>query len=131
MNMMNRDEENSLIASSMMAKLLSIKDDKGEYITERLTVADLWRISAIAVPIVREHLSKSAERLGGAPPDLNSDELLVWGNSAVRGFIRDGQKIQAIKEARSLTGMSLKEAKDFVERMEAMRKATGGTGWVL
>jgi hypothetical protein len=131
MNMMNRDEENSLIASSMMAKLLSIKDDKGEYITERLTVADLWRISAIAVPIVREHLSKSAERLGFVPPGLTADETLVWGNSTVREHILMLRKINAIKEARTITGMSLKEAKDTVERMEATFKATGGTGWVL
>lgn len=37
----------------------------------------------------------------------------------VRTYIRAGQKIQAIKVYREITGVGLKEAKDAVERMEA------------
>ncbi|MFD1273494.1 ribosomal protein L7/L12 [Streptomyces kaempferi] len=33
-------------------------------------------------------------------------------------LVRDGKKIQAIKEYREFTGVGLKEAKDAVERME-------------
>jgi hypothetical protein len=119
------------LAGGAMASLVGATTDSGEYLSEKVSVGDLWLILDHLIPVVRKHLIEEDRTMGGAPPDLNSDELLVWGNSAVRGFIRDGQKIQAIKEARSLTGMSLKQAKDFVERMEAMRKATGGTGWLL
>jgi ribosomal protein L7/L12 len=37
----------------------------------------------------------------------------------VRDLARRGKKIQAIKVYREITGTSLKEAKDAVERMEA------------
>lgn len=36
----------------------------------------------------------------------------------VVALVRDGQKIQAIKAYREVTGAGLKEAKDAVERME-------------
>ncbi|WP_393080357.1 ribosomal protein L7/L12 [Streptomyces sp. LN704] len=36
----------------------------------------------------------------------------------VAALVRDGRKIQAIKEYREFTGVGLKEAKDAVERME-------------
>jgi hypothetical protein len=126
------DDRVSLVAAAMMTRLLDIKDEKGEYLTERLTVADLWRISAIAVPVVRENLLEEIGRLkGGVPPGLSADEALVWGSEAVRDHIKGMKKIQAIKEARSISGMGLKEAKETVEKMEATYKASGGVAWVL
>jgi len=126
------DDRVSLVAAAMMTRLLVIKDEKGEYLTERLTVADLWRISAIAVPVVRENLLEEIGRLkGGVPPGLSADEALVWGSEAVRDHIKGMKKIQAIKEARSISGMGLKEAKETVEKMEATYKASGGVAWVL
>lgn len=119
------------LAGSAMASLMEATTDSGEYLSERVSVGDLWLILDHLIPVVRKSLIEEGQKVGTAPADLTPDELLVWNNSAVRGFIRDEKKIQAIKEARSLTGMSLKEAKDFVERMEAMRKATGGTAWLL
>jgi len=126
------DDRVSLVAAAMMTRLLDIKDEKGEYLTERLTVADLWRISAIAVPVVRENLLEEIGRLkGGVPPGLSADEALAWGSEAVRDHIKGMKKIQAIKEARSISGMGLKEAKETVEKMEATYKASGGVAWVL
>jgi hypothetical protein len=119
------------LAGAAMASLVGATTDSGEYLSEKVSVGDLWLILDHLIPVVRKHLIEEGQKVGTAPPDLTPDELLVWNNAAVRGFIRDEKKIQAIKEARSLTGMSLKEAKDFVERMEAMRKATGGTAWLL
>lgn len=119
------------LAGGAMASLVGATTDSGEYLSEKVSVGDLWLILDHLIPVVHKHLMEESRTTGSAPPGLTPDELLVWNNSAVRGFIRDEKKIQAIKEARSLTGMSLKEAKDFVERMEAMRKASGGTAWLL
>lgn len=37
----------------------------------------------------------------------------------IRVYLAQGNKIMAIKHARGVTGMGLKEAKDFVEEIEA------------
>lgn len=42
----------------------------------------------------------------------------VVKNLEFQSCIREGRKIQAIKVARSLTGLGLKESKDFVEEYE-------------
>lgn len=42
----------------------------------------------------------------------------VAGNGPVQDLLRSGQKIEAIKRYRELTGVGLKEAKDAVEAME-------------
>lgn len=39
----------------------------------------------------------------------------------IRGYLAQGNKLMAIKHAREVTGTGLKEAKDFVEAIEARR----------
>jgi len=50
--------------------------------------------------------------LGQIPPELDGDE-------EIRQLVAHGNKIQAIKRVRELTGLGLKEAKDYVDRLPA------------
>lgn len=47
----------------------------------------------------------------------------------VRNFIRQGQKINAIKAHRELTNLGLKESKDFVEDLEVKMRHAGMSAW--
>jgi ribosomal protein L7/L12 len=51
----------------------------------------------------------------GQPDPTGSDELKV----AVKEFLREAPKINAIKFVREQTGAGIKEAKDYVERILA------------
>lgn len=122
------------VAAELMSKLVGVKNERGEFLADRMSVSDLWQIIEITVPVVRTHLVEEIERLsksGDIPTGLSPDEALVWGNRIVREHIVATRKINAIKEARTISGMSLKEAKETVEKMEATYKASGGIRWVL
>ena len=54
-------------------------------------------------------LPPGAPSPGSAPADANTE---------VRALLASGDKIAAIKRVRELTGMGLKEAKDYVEALE-------------
>ena len=66
-----------------------------------------WRAIGIeAAKIAPSVIMSAARRVKEGP----------WQEAAMP-FIKDGQKIEAIKVCRSITGMSLSEAKDAVERL--------------
>lgn len=113
------------LVGDIMAHLIGVTDDKGEFLTDRLSVSDLWTIINHVVPVVRRGLNES----GGMPPGLTPAERTIWLSPEVRVNITAGRKIVAIKEARTLTGMSLKETKDFVEKMQAAFDRTGSWLW--
>ncbi|MEB8340867.1 ribosomal protein L7/L12 [Streptomyces endophyticus] len=62
---------------------------------------------------IERKLDLVAEHLG-----IETDTL-VPGLDGVRGLLRDGKKIPAIKAYREATGVGLKEAKDAVDRIES------------
>ena len=53
-----------------------------------------------------------------AAADIDFDDLDRDGLLRVMAEIREGRKINAIKEMREMTGLGLKEAKDLVEEIE-------------
>ncbi len=61
---------------------------------------------------------------GGAPRDSRLPTYAppaqpdAAGEAEVRALLAGGNKIAAIKRVRELTGMGLKEAKDYVEALE-------------
>lgn len=119
--MSNNDD----IAGAVMAALIGQTDEKGESIADRISVSDLWSILHIVIPTVRLGIAREeAEDALNIPTDLNHSGRLVWANGAVRKYLKDGQKIMAIKEARGISGLGLKEAKDLVERMEATNRSS-------
>jgi ribosomal protein L7/L12 len=105
-------KDNDTVAGEVMATVMSLTDEHGDSIAERMSVADLWLVIQHAVMTIRRDTT---------PADLSPMEAMVWGNTAVRVALYNGQKIVAIKEARNLTSMSLKEAKDLVERNDRSR----------
>lgn len=52
----------------------------------------------------------TATSLAQIPPELDGDE-------EIRRLVAQGNKIQAIKRVRDLSGLGLKEAKDYVDRL--------------
>lgn len=46
--------------------------------------------------------------------------------AAIKSYLKDGKKIQAIREYRAISGLGLKESKDFVDTLET-RMITSGT----
>lgn len=127
-----RDDENELdiIAGKVMAAVMSTVDSDGQSVGERMLVSDLWMVIQTTTTVVHGHILMS-KGSRDYPSGLTAEEVKVWTSSLIRDEIRTGRKIQAIKEARMLTSMGLKEAKDLVERMEATYKASGGTRWLL
>ena len=101
-------KDNDTVAGEVMATVMSLTDEDGKSIAERMSVADLWLVIQHAVMTIRQDT---------IPADLTMDEAMIWASAKVRTALRSGQKIIAIKEARELTHMSLKESKDVVERM--------------
>ena len=69
-------------------------------------------IAAIAVVVVLALVSRRGERPGSAR--LRSGDAPP-SRERIDQFIRAGQKIEAIKEYRTLHGVDLKAAKDAVE----------------
>lgn len=104
------------VAGKVMASVMSLTNEDGESIAERMSVADLWLVIERTVQVILTGVG--ADKGERVPGDLSGEERLVWFNSEVRTNLRDGKKIQAIKEARSISGLGLKESKDLVERME-------------
>ncbi|MHA3020060.1 ribosomal protein L7/L12 [Mycobacterium sp. BMJ-28] len=51
------------------------------------------------------------------PPRPIGDANDTWASAVVRDLALQGKKIEAIKVLRSETGLSLKEAKDIVDRL--------------
>lgn len=127
-----RDDENELdiIAGKVMAAVMSTVDSDGQSVGERMLVSDLWMVIQTTTTVVHGHILMS-KGSRDYPSGLTADEVRVWVSPAIRADLVAGRKIQAIKEARMLTSMGLKEAKDLVERMEATYKASGGTRWLL
>ncbi len=62
----------------------------------------------------------SAHRLPTSVTALPSDVVELAGPEIAR-LVAEGQKIQAIKRVRELTGISLKEAKDYVDQLASGR----------
>jgi len=81
---------------------------------------------ADAVRIV-DKLGASAKSAGKAGPSLVKGDAVIESagpsilgpdnEAEVRALVADGNKIAAIKLVRTVTGMGLKEAKDFVDRI--------------
>lgn len=108
-------EEQTMIAGTVVGRLVSMSPDDGGWIGNRLSVQDLWTIASLVIEVASELGTNLHFKV---PADLSSDERKVWLDATVREELKNGRKIQAIKQARSLTMMSLKEAKDIVERMQ-------------
>ena len=51
-------------------------------------------------------------------PGVATDPKVYVETGAVDGFIRDGSKISAIKEVRTVTGCTLRDAKEAVDARE-------------
>jgi large subunit ribosomal protein L7/L12 len=58
------------------------------------------------------------ERVVGRPVQAPVDEPSEqWASDEVRGLVRQGNKINAIKQLMAETGMGIKEARDIVDRL--------------
>ncbi|AET60920.1 hypothetical protein HPL003_20930 [Paenibacillus terrae HPL-003] len=55
-----------------------------------------------------------------APPQVLNSDVSENINERLLQLIREGKKIQAIKELRVARGLSLKEAKDYVDGLERL-----------
>lgn len=60
---------------------------------------------------MRTILDKIAKEVG--VPDLVSDEV----KEELKGLIKDGKSVEAIKRYRKLTGFGLKEAKEYIDKL--------------
>ena len=109
------------ICGKAMASMIALTDDEGQSIADRISVGDLWAIVNHIVPIVQDNLLPDP-RLA-----LTPNERKIFSSRTVLEALKNGQKIVAIKEAREITGMTLKDAKDAVEKLEAHLKLHGGT----
>jgi len=86
-----------------------------------LAIAVLCLIQISSLGALKRQLADQSRRLdkalrllgGGDPLNMLSKEAL----DRVQQLIREGQKIQAIRDVREETGMSLKEAKDYVDSL--------------
>lgn len=119
---MNNDDH---IAGAVMAALVGQIDEKGQSIADRVSVSDLWDVLSITIPVVRMSIAEEH----GTPAMLKPEEAMAWADADVRTSIKEGRKIEAIKNVRAITKMGLKESKDFVEKMEKAWKDTGGWLW--
>lgn len=52
------------------------------------------------------------------PPIISRSSASIENDSEVRTLIAHGNKIAAIKRVRDMTGLGLKEAKDYVDAIE-------------
>ncbi len=73
-------------------------------------------VLGIAVFVLARRWSDMPARAGFTPESLRAEELLA-PDEEIRDLLAHGKKIQAIKRVRELTGMGLKEAKDYVEAL--------------
>lgn len=85
-----------------------------------LPAAALLMVLVLAVGRVRVGRPGEPARVGPAPLDLK-------GEQEVRELAGRGEKIEAIKRLRDLTGMGLKEAKEFVEALPHMPVGSAST----
>ncbi|MGL6186335.1 MAG: 50S ribosomal protein L7/L12 [Clostridium chrysemydis] len=60
---------------------------------------------------MRTILDKIAKEVG--VPDLVTDEI----KEELKGLIKDGKSVEAIKRYRKLTGFGLKEAKEYIDKL--------------
>lgn len=74
--------------------------------------------------VLREDLDRLAARPGQYRPssmspsgEPSSSPVYGEGDEQLRSLVANGRKIQAIKEAREMYNMSLKEAKNYVESL--------------
>lgn len=102
-------------------KALTTKGDKLAAVKELrsatgLGLADAVRIVERMTPAKGAgggpNLSRTGPAAGNPTADIGPDHL-----DELRTLVGAGQQIQAIKRVRELTGMGLKEAKDFVDRL--------------
>ncbi|OWR30192.1 hypothetical protein CDO73_13685 [Saccharibacillus sp. O23] len=77
------------------------------------------------VRVLREDLDRLAARPGQHRPssmsssasESSSSPAYGEGDEQLRSLVAKGRKIEAIKKAREMYNMSLKEAKDYVESL--------------
>lgn len=73
----------------------------------------LWIVYPSLVAQARRRSGVVAAPSSGLPPELDDEQL-----SRVRGELRQGRKIAAIKAYRDFTGVDLRTARDAVERID-------------
>jgi ribosomal protein L7/L12 len=118
---MKNDDRLSALAGKIMAEVIGAPDGVGD----RIMVGDLWTIVETTVRVVTDDARENGVI-------QLSDTERVRRSRQVRDFIIADKKIQAIKEARMISGMSLKESKDVVEAMQIeyqAAKKSGGAIW--
>lgn len=88
------------------------------------------------IPVKRVSAAKAAQTAPAVRRATKGEKVMLrYGSTVVHvtpeqyniiaGQVRIGQKIQAIREIRTITGLGLKEAKDLVEGDINLRGATG------
>jgi ribosomal protein L7/L12 len=72
-----------------------------------------------AATLLRRSWGSSLERTGAAPSVRyhSPADIPDAERAAIRALVGGGNKIAAIKRVRELTGMGLKEAKDYVDSL--------------
>ena len=78
-----------------------------------LTVGILSLINSLStlqkqVSLMNLKLDRIAKQVGAEEPNIDSE---------LRSLIGAGQKVEAVKKAREFTGMGLKEAKEYVDKL--------------
>ena len=76
-----------------------------------IAIALIWVFSTAGLMTIVTKRRKEEKNTGCE--DLSSDDL----DGRLRTLVKRGKKIQAIKELRRETGMSLRQAKDYVEQL--------------
>ena len=73
-------------------------------------------VPGIVVFVLARRWGNMRARTGFMPPSPHAEELLA-PDEEIRDLLARGKKLQAIKRVRELTGMGLKEAKDYVDAL--------------
>jgi ribosomal protein L7/L12 len=73
-------------------------------------------VPGIVVFVLARRWGNMRARTGFMPESSHAEELLA-PDEEIRDLLARGKKIQAIKRVRELTGMGLKEAKDYVDAL--------------
>jgi ribosomal protein L7/L12 len=81
---------------------------------KKIEALKLYReVSGLGLKEAKDEIDRLASQpFSAAPPDPN-DPL-----ADVKGLLRSGRKIEALKAYREATGLGLKEAKDEIDRMD-------------
>lgn len=91
--------------------------------TISVPVLILFGVALLALGFVLGRMGRGAHDLMRPPPAMTPPPRPAAAPAGldddVRGYLAQGNKIMAIKHVREATGLGLKEAKDFVEEIEA------------